>query len=429
MSEELEWASEMKKLAKKTNSMTDKSLQNLLKLYFISEDTHERAEIRADIGSFVSLGLSKLLFSERPVFAAPSQIEGTITIGTILQGDEEVGELKLPASALLRHIGIYAQTGHGKSVLLYNLMAQFIDQKIPMLFFDQKNDGRALLRRYKQLVVIPWKKFCFNPLRPPPGMGQADWHSNLSQICGYSFGWFVASSNYMLEHMGKLAEIKNPTMHDLYSSIRNMEETSRRRSEYHDVVENRIRAIISIFGKNMAVGEGIPIEKLLGLPVVLELSGLRPAEANWLVEVVLSWIYFYKLYNAQRGEKLRLVVIVDESHRIFDRSKEFRETAQEMGAPFISLFPTQFRDLQTSLCLTSQTPSFMMESVHANCLVKIVGNLSSGVDIQAISTAMGLDDEKKECIHKLKRGQWIVRMSDFYTEPFLIETPIKKGSV
>jgi hypothetical protein len=36
---------------------------------------------------------------------------------------------------------------------------------------------------------------------------------------------------------------------------------------------------------------------------------------------------------------------------------------------------------------------------------------------------MGLDDETTDCIHRLKRAHWIVRMSDGWTEPFLIHTP------
>lgn len=424
MSEELEWADEIKRLAKRTGSLGENALQGLLNLYFISDDVREKQDIREDIESLVGVGLPKLLCSERPVLVAPSQedVGGSITIGTIMQGDRAVGEFKLDESDLVRHVAIYAQTGHGKSTLIYRLIAQLIEKQIPFIFFDAKNDGRALLRQHKELVVIPWRKLVWNPLRSPPGMEQADWWANFSQTCGYSFGWFVASSNYMLEHMGRLREIKSPTMQDLFSSIANTEETTRRKSEYHDVVENRLRAVISVFGKNLEVEEGIPIERLLELPVVLELSGLRPAEANWLVEVMLSWIYFYRLYNCQRGEQLRHVIMVDEAHRIFDRSKEYRETAQEMGTPMISIFPTQFRDFGTALVLASQTPSFMMEAVHANTLVKIVGNLSSGNDIDAVTNAMGLDDETKECIHKLKRGQWIVRMSDRYTEPFLIET-------
>lgn len=113
---------------------------------------------------------------------------------------------------------------------------------------------------------------------------------------------------------------------------------------------------------------------------------------------------------------------MDECHRIFDRSKEIRETAIEMGVLTISIFPSQFRDFGTGLIFTSQQSSQVMNTVHSDTLIKIVGNLSSGIDVQAVSETMGLGDELEECIHKLKRAQWIFRMSDRYTEPFLVET-------
>ena len=149
----------------------------------------------------------------------------------------------------------------------------------------------------------------------------------------------------------------------------------------------------------------------------------RPAEVNWFIEVTLCWFYFYRLYQDQRGENLRHVIFVDECHRIFDRSKEYRQTAIEMGVPIIAIFPSQFRDLGTSLVLASQQPSQVMNTVNANTLIKLCGNLSSGNDIDSISESMGFNGELTDYIHKLKRGQWIVRMSDGYTEPFLIETP------
>ena len=423
LSEKLEWTEEVREVARKTGLISKNALNALLNLYLISEG-EEMEKIKEDVEALISFGLPRVLNSERPVLVAPSQdeVDGSIFIGKIMQGDLTTGEFKIEEQELVRHVAIYAQTGHGKSTLLYTLISQLIEKRIPFISFDMKQDCRALLRKYDQLIVIPWKKFAWNPLRPPPKMEREDWWANFSQTCGYSYGWFVAGSNYLLEHLDRLREKTNVTIKDLFDSIVNTEETTQREQQYHDVVENRIRAIVSVFGNNLAVEEGIPIERLLELPVVIELSGLRPAEANWLIEVMLSWIYFYRLYNAQRGERLRHVIIVDEAHRIFDRSKEYRETAQEMGSPIISIFPTQFRDFGTALILTSQTPSFMMEAVNANTLVKIVGNLSSGNDIEAVSNAMGLDEETKECIHKLKRGQWIVRMSDRYTEPFFIET-------
>jgi len=426
-----EWVETTRDLIGKLCTHVNKdSMEKLLQLHAIEDDPTLKEETRAEIESILGLYEPELWWSDRPVIAAPSQdeVDGDIEIGTIFQGDIPVGNFKINKRFMVRHCALYAQTGHAKSTVLYCIQDQLIREGIGFLFFDMKKDGRALLRKFKELVVLPWYSFPWNPLRPPPGMPIKAWWANFSQICGYSFGWFVASSNYLHEHLDILHDRyeetgRLPTLHHLHASIAQTTESTRRKSEYHDSVENRISTLISIFGDNLNVSEGIPLEKLCDLPCAIELHGLRPAEANWLVELILSWIYFYRLYQDQRGEELRHVIFVDECHRIFDKSKEFRETAIEMGTPIISIFPSQFRDFGTSLILASQQPSQVMNTVHSNTLIKIVGNLSSGLDIQAVAEAMGLDEELKDCIHKLKRARWIVRMSDGYTEPFLIETP------
>jgi len=426
-----EWIENAREVIGKLSTYLNKdSMEKLVQLYALESNSELKEELRNEIESILGVYEPELWWSDRPVIAAPSQddVDGDIEIGTIFQGDIPVGNFKIDKHFMVRHCALYAQTGHAKTTVLYHIQDQLINDGVPFIYFDPKKDDRALLRKFKELVVLPWYSFPWNPLRPPPGMPIKAWWANFSQICGYSFGWFVASSNYLHEHLDILHDRyeetgKLPTLHHLHASIAQTTESTRRRSEYHDSVENRISTLISIFGDNFGAQEGIPLEKLCELPCVIELHGLRPAEANWLVELILSWIYFYRLYQDQRGEELRHVIFVDECHRIFDKSKEFRETAIEMGTPIISIFPSQFRDFGTSLILASQQPSQVMNTVHSNTLIKIVGNLSSGLDIQAVSEAMGLDEELKDCIHKLKRAQWIVRMSDGYTEPFLIETP------
>lgn len=426
-----EWVETARDLIGKLSCYIHKdSLEKLVQLCTLEDNPQQKEEMKTEVESILGIYESKIWESERPVIPAPSQddVNGDIEIGTVFQGDIPVGIFKISKRFMVRHCTLYAQTGHSKSTVLYHIQDQLIHEGIPFLFFDMKKDGRALLPRSNELVVLPWYRFPWNPLRPPPGMPIKDWWANFSQICGYSFGWFVASSNYLQQHLDSLHDRyeetgKLPTLYHLYASITQTTENTRRKSEYHDSVENRVQTLISIFGGNFNAEEGIPLERLCELPCVIELHGLRPAEANWLVEVIMSWIYFYRLYQDQRGEDLRQVIFVDECHRVFDKSKEYRQTAIEMGTPIISIFPSQFRDFGTSLVLTSQTPSQVMNTVHANTLVKIVGNLSSGIDIAAIAEAMGLDEEITECIHKLKRAQWIVRMSDGYTEPFLIETP------
>jgi len=402
----------------------------------ITEDDPRRAgESRDDLESLLASYEPRLWDSQRPVITAPKQmdLEGELRLGKVYQGDVPMCEFRLPLDRLTRHLGIYGQTGHAKTTLFFHLQDQLIEAGVPFLAFDPKNDCRVMLRKDERMTVIPWRRLQWNPLRSPPGMPVHDWWANLSQITGYSFGWFVASSNYLQQQLDTLYDRfmetgRLPTIIELQSAINQTSVSSRRKADYHDSVENRIQTLVSVFS-GCFVREGIPIEELVSMPCSIELSGLRPAEANWLVETILSWIYFYRMYNGHRGEKLRHVIFVDECHRIFDRSKEYRETAVEMGTPMIAVFPSQFRDFGTGMVFASQVPSQTMNTVHANTLVKFAGNLSSGLDIESVSEAMGLKYELRDDIHKLRRGQWIVRMSDGWTEPFLVEVPdYPKGS-
>lgn len=396
----------------------------------ITEDDPRMAgESRDELESLLGAYEPRLWDSQRPVITAPKQkdLEGELRLGRVYQGDVPMCDFRLPLDRLTRHIGIYGQTGHAKTTLFFHLQSQLIEAGVPFLAFDPKNDCRAMLRKDERMTVVPWRRLQWNPLRPPPGMPVHDWWANLSQITGYSFGWFVASSNYLQQQLDTLYDRfmetgRLPTIAELQASISQTSVDSRRKADYHDSVENRIQTLVSVMG-DCFVRAGIPLEALVSRPCSVELSGLRPAEANWLVETILSWIYFYRMYSGHRGERLRHVIFVDECHRIFDRSKEYRETAVEMGTPMIAVFPSQFRDFGTGMVFASQTPSQTMNAVNANTVVKIVGNLSSGLDMESVSDAMGLDYEIRDSLHKLKRGQWIVRMSDGWTEPFLIETP------
>ncbi len=253
------------------------------------------------------------------------------------------------------------------------------------------------------------------------------WWQLFSEVCGHAWGVYHAGINYLLEFLDQLYEDYQktgvfPTLGDLHRLMVASQETSRKRMEYYDVMYNRTRTLDSILGKMLNSKNGLKLEELVNRFVVFELDQLRAEEQNWLIEVMLTWLYAYRMTEQHRGEELRQVIICDEAHRIWDANKEWRDTTREMGMPTINLFPTQFRDFGTALILTSQEPSKMTQSVHANTLVKIVGNLGNGTDINSISEAMGFNDDERDVIHKLKRGEWLVKLSDRYTEPFMIRT-------
>jgi hypothetical protein len=423
-----EWVEETKETIEKLSQHVNaESLKTLLDLYVITDSDEDRASIRQDIETILGPGLQLLLNTESAFLPVPPGFNGEIEFGTVVQGSKAVGQFAVRSSDLCRHIGIYAQTGHGKSVLLYSLTDQLVKNNIGFWFFDVKQDGRALLGHHQQLLVIPWQQLRWNPLRPPPKMDVKLWWQLFSEVCGHAWGVYHAGINYLLEFLDQLYEDHQrtgvfPTLGDLHRLMVASQETTRKRLEYYDVMYNRTRTLDSILGNVLNSRNSLKLEELVNRFVVFELDQLRAEEQNWLIEVMLTWLYAYRMTEQHRGEELRQVIICDEAHRIWDANKEWRDTTREMGMPTINLFPTQFRDFGTALVLTSQEPSKMTQSVHANTLVKIVGNLGNGTDINSISEAMGLDDDERDVIHKLKRGEWLVKLSDQYTEPFMIQT-------
>ncbi len=258
-------------------------------------------------------------------------------------------------------------------------------------------------------------------------MNVKEWWQNFAQTSGRSWGTFHAGPNYLLEFLDELyldyeKTKRIPNLLDLYQLIVETKETSRKRLDYYDVIYNRMRTITSVIGTVLNCEFGIPLEKLLDHYVILELSQLRPDEQNWLVEVLLMWIYQYRLVQRHRGEHLRHVIILDECHRWFYTGKDYSETTREMGMPVTDTFPTQFRDFGEGLICTTNLPSRVSQSLHSNTLTKITGNLGSGMDVDTVAEAMGLKDDERESIHKLRRAEWIVKLSDYYTEPFMITT-------
>ena len=91
------------------------------------------------------------------------------------------------------------------------------------------------------------------------------------------------------------------------------------------------------------------------------------------------------------------------------------------GQHVLNLLPAQARDLALSLVFATNTPHALASVIHSNTVLKISGNVS-GIDVRVVREAMGLDEEQAYALQRLKRGEWLVRMSDIYSEPFMMVT-------
>jgi hypothetical protein len=172
------------------------------------------------------------------------------------------------------------------------------------------------------------------------------------------------------------------------------------------------------------------MEKLLQLPVVIELDGLGRDEASILALWIFYWIYAYRKAKSIRG-KLLHVLIIDEAKRIFTASEQYSQTTAEYsGIPPADLVCDEIRDFGEAIIASDQEPTKLSNSLKANTYTKITSFLGNGKDINDIAEAMDLNEDERKAITKLERGEWLVKLAGRYVKPFTIRTedfPIEKN--
>jgi len=422
--EDSEWIENTKDVIGKLNCyLNQKTMEKLLKLYVTEEDPEQKEKIREEIESILGIYSPQLYFSKKPMLESPQleKCSGEIALGTIMQGDRNLHSFSVSLSEIQKHVAIFGTTGFGKTTLIINILNQLLQQKIPFLYFDFKQD----LRHIKEwpIIVLRWNWLKINPLQPPKGVDEKQWMTTVAGICSHTFGWFWASENYLMQFMHKLYEEKKgksyPTIREVYELIASKKETSRRLSEYRDVVMNRLASMLIVLEGVIDCEKGFAFEELLDKPVVIELDGLRRDEQNFLVELLLAYVFCYRIANKQRGE-LRHVLVFDEATRIYFRKREYSETTIELGMPFVDTVPQIIRDYCEGMIFAAQEPSIISHSVLANTNLKIVGFLGDGEDKEAVEKSLDLEEDERSAIGKLECGEWLVKKQGI--KPFLMRS-------
>ena len=431
----VEWVEETKKLVKKY-STANPAIDNMLNLILM----HAKRERLAD-AERLKLVVEKMLrpiyqakVDEIPSMPVPEKTEGDIVLGTIFQADKTLYDFRIPLMDLNRHIGIFASSGHGKTVMIFNLIKQVIEhnekssEPVNFLIFDFKQDFRHL--KGFPIVCLRWNWLRLNPFVPPEGMKEPDWFNLVCNIMAHTFSWFFGSQYYMAEFVSSQYEQVRENSYVNMNKVREAVESTVEKgykTQYHDTVLNRLTQLTHVLHEVLDCEQGIDVSGLLKHPVIIELDGLDEGIANFLVNFFLFYIMHYRMAQRHRGG-LKHLIIFDEAHRIFYKASELRQVDIELGPSPTQQLPRIIRDFGEGLVFSSQEPSKINDSVIANTDIKLVGYLGSGFDINAVQSMYRLEYEDSETFKKLKLGQWMVQKSGI-PDPFLlqgIDYPLEK---
>ncbi|EMA41939.1 ATP-binding protein [Halobiforma nitratireducens] len=365
--------------------------------------------------------------AERPVrpdeFYPYDDVSGPFYLGETPNG-EVVG---LTPEQVNEHLLIVGRTGAGKTTMFYNLMEECTTWDLPFMVFDFKNDYRHLATE-QDLLVINWRDLKFNPLQPPPGVQPAKWGEVIADTFAHTTDLLIGSESYFLEKLRDLYALydlteaadrpRYPSVFELKALVAADEiPKASPRYRYKERVWSRLSMMTGFSAEIFDCSRGYPLEDLLERNVVFELKEPNQHVANFVVEAILTWLYYYRDAQGQR-QGLRHVVMFDEAKRVFDVN---RERQPESGFPPIDDLMGKVREFGEALIIADHEPSKLTDSVKANTNAKLWLSLGSGKDTAEMARTFGLDSEETDFTRTLEKGEAVLKLAD--RDPVPLQLP------
>lgn len=391
-------------LAKQNDLLSEEEVRKLVLAAGLSSSEHLQSSARKAV-------LGKAVQNVKYPFDM-GRFSGKVELGETFQERT----FSFSENDLSKHILAVGQSGTGKTTLFYNLM-----QQVDFSFwaFDLKQDYRHLVQDEKDLLVLPWTRLRFNPLRPPSGVSPRRWAQVFSEIFGHATSLLSGSKNYLLKKIIELYRLYGlfewvsspyPSLHELQRLMEAEKINYMRTSaDYRDRLLNRLETMNLVAGTVFDCSQGYSVEELLERNVVFEFDGLSRDVQNFLMEILFAYVYEYRLAQNERGDGLRHVFFLDEGKRVFSVYKERQEAS---GIPEIDELTAKMREFGEGLVVADQEASKLTDSIKANTYTKVLLPTGDRKQFKSIAGSMNLSERQREFASELDIGEAIVQVGN-----------------
>jgi len=351
------------------------------------------------------------------VFDAPKlgDLDGELYLGEVIGNEGLI--FQYDVEKLPMHVLATGTSGCGKTNFSKKLIEQAYDAGIPSIkISDPKSEYEDIAKKYPDFFLFRWNELRFNPLTPPPNVPEREWDQTIVGHMAQSFNFWEGAQSLFLKLISTQRQKgKCPTFFDLLDAVNNY----KHKFYYKDLVTmstvaSRLELITHALGDMVSANTDM-LPYLNTKHYILQTSGLMSEMESWLLEFLLIWEFYYRLFNPT-DQELTLHVYDECQHRLFNSEKE--RNVKKIGSSMISMLVDEARSLNIGIVALSQEPSELIKGVLNNSYLKLVFHLGSGTEIKTMSSAMGLDSEQEKALHHLETGEAIIRMAGGFTEAF-----------
>ncbi|HLC77988.1 MAG TPA: DUF87 domain-containing protein [Candidatus Nanoarchaeia archaeon] len=433
-------------ICRKLKPVFGKKIDEIYMKYAMAESREEKDDIAHLLSALYQKNLNELL-DHKVLLEPPKEkdVSGEYPLASVSYSDKKLYPFSLRERDWCRHVCITGMSGSGKTTLAFNILQNFIDHDKPFLVFDWKKSFRPLMLYGDDVMVFTIGNdsvsnlFKMNINQPPKGVDPKEWINVLCDLLAESFFASYGVHKVLLETLDEAF-----TTFGVYEGSNNyptwdhikwyLEEKFKKiRGRESGWVESamRIASVLTFgnFGKTCTYkGEdSLTVEDLLDKKVILELNTLSSVEKKFFCEFVLTYIYKMKKASPKVFDgSFDHAILVDEAHNIF--LKEITRFTKESVTDMVY---REMREYGTSLICLDQHISKLSDTVKGNSACSIAFQQQLPADIWDATSLMLLKDQKNY-LSMLPVGSAIVKLSERYTSPFLIEVapvPLRSNHV
>lgn len=359
-----------------------------------------------------------------------TKARGVINLGTILY-EQEKWPLGISKGELLQNLAIFGRSGAGKTNVVFHILEQLIEQKIPFLFLDWKRTARHLLPHLKMKANVytagrSIAPFIFNPFIPPPGMEHHIYITHLVDVLASAFTLGEGAKSVLQQAI--VSCYATGTWPGVEEVLRVVQETETK-GRAQGWKDSAVRALQSLSLAKVAGQAGTKqrdlIAALMKANTIVELNGLHQSAKAFLIPMLCLWLYHVKLAESRR-ERLDLVIVVEEAHHVLYRQEQrTKETVMNM-------LLRQCREIGIGMIVVDQHPHLVSSAALGNCFTSICLNQKEPTDLNRAAALSLLDETDKKWLSMLPVGQGIVKLQDRWFRPVLVKFPhvaVPKGFV
>ena len=325
---------------------------------------------------------------------------------------------RIPVNALKRGLFLTGPQEGGKTYFLIYICSQLNEFSPPIPFFilDPKQELKDWAK-YLNAVYVEISDISFD-LSPPPGLTYEQFlpalMPQLADILGLIYGTEILQQaavicielrNQYIQNTGQTTEI---SLLDIHNAVPFVKESSKgRRLGYREAVSTSLGRILSGSGNLFKCRKGVNLSTLFNHNVILGTRSITDDfAAKFLAMFLLYWLYESERFSPPSDHAKR-ALIIDDASRYLSVRPGFDASATTSS--FTNIY-TRLRSSGNCVITTSQIPHLADPGILAlSHSVICVGPLHYGKDTRLLADMMGLDEQQRLGLSKLKKREVIGR--------------------